>query len=436
MKYACMLTAIFWLAIPIKASAELSLEDAIRLSAEHSPGIKAARSDSLSGIYDLGAARALRYPTASLAATSFYISTLQTAALPVGGFSLTVGTHNNYQADLRLSLPLWTGGRISGQVGLQKALSDVKGANLQAARIDNAYSTRKAFLGLLASQAVAKSAEASLTRVRFIEEDTKNLYNSGLADSVDLLNSDLALQRAIQARDERATAITNSRALLARLIGLPPDSITITDTLPEPDIAIYRNQRPVRDSINRAELKVQQNRIRAANVAVSLNRANFFPTLSGYGGYSIGKPNRNILENKWNDYWTAGLNLAWDFNLGNRTGKSISSAMEAANSARAAKQDLEDTFYLQASTAYDNLLLAYRNFDIARKEYEIAQRQYELAKQKQRAGNLSLYRLHEYEADLTSSEQLYQVSKANYFLSETEYLYAIGSPRIYGGFIK
>jgi outer membrane protein len=427
---------IMALANPVLAQRPFSLEDAIRFSGEYSGGVRSARSDSLSGAYDLGAARALHYPTASLAATYFYINALQTAALPFGGARLTIGTHDNYQADLRLSLPLWTGGRISGQVGLQKALAGIKGANLQAARLNNAYNTRKAFLGLLASQAVAKSVEASLARVTLLQGDTRNLYNSGLADSVDLLNSELAMQKAIQAMDERSTATANSRALLARLIGLPPDSIMIVDTLPEPDIEIYQHQRPVRDSINRAELKVQEGRIMAANVTVGLNRANYFPALSGYGGYSVGKPNRNILENKWNDYWIGGFNLSWDFNLGNRTGKSISSARQSANSARAARQDLEDTFFLQASTAYDNLLQAYRNYDIAGKEYEISQRQYALAQQKQKAGNLSLYRLREYEADLTATEQLFQVSKANYFLSETEYLYAIGSPKIYGGFIK
>jgi outer membrane protein len=436
LKFFLIPAALIIFAVPIGVRAQLSLEDAIRLAAERSPGIQAARSDSLSGIYDLGAARAWRYPTASLTATTFYINTLQTAALPFGGLSLTVGTHNNYQADFRLSLPLWTGGRISGQVGLQTALSDVKGANLQAARLNNAYNTRKAFLGLLAAQAVARSAEASLARIELIVEDTQNLYQNGLADSVDLLYSDLALQKAIQAQVERATAITNARALLGRLIGLPSDSIIIPDALPEPDIGIYQHQRPRRDSINRAEIMIQENRVRAANFSVGLNRANYFPALSGFGGYSAGKPNRNILENKWNDYWTAGFNLSWDFNLGNRTGKAVSSARQAANSARAAKQDLEETLYLQANTAYDNLLLANRSYDIAKKEYEIAQRQYALAQQKQEAGNLSLYRLQEYEAELTSSEQLFQVSKANYFISETEYLYAIGSPKIYGGFQK
>ena len=419
----------------VSAQTPLSLQEAIRLSGDHSYGVKAAYSDSLSARYDLGAARALRYPTASLAATSFYINNLQTVALPFNN-SLTVGTHENYQADFRLTLPLWTGGRIGNQIDIQKAQAEARGANLEAARLANAYNTRKAYLGLLAAQSLSKAAAASAERVKLIGEDTQNRYGSGLADSVDLLNSDLAIQRALEAVDQRTTAESNARSLLARLVGVPAESIANLDELLSPDIQIYQSNRPIKDSIERPELRIQDSRVKAASFVVSLNQANYFPTLSGFGGYSVGKPNKNMLESKWNDYWTAGLSLNWDFNFGNKTGLNVSSARQAARSAQEVNQDLKESIYLQANTAYDNLLLAFRSYESSRKEFEIAGRQYALGKQKEQAGGLSLFRLLELEADLSSSEELFRVSTINYYLSETEYLYAIGSSRIYGGLTR
>jgi outer membrane protein len=281
---------------------------------------------------------------------------------------------------------------------------------------------------------VARAADASLTRVRLISEDTKNLYANGLADSVNLLETDLALEKALQTQDERATAAGNAKSFLARLVGISVDSTDVIDSIPAPDISLYENDAPRKDSIDRVEIRIQDSRIRAANYTVGLNRANYFPTLNGFGGYSYGKPNKDIFQNKWNDYWTFGLNLNWDFNLGNRTGRNISSARQALNSARDLKQDLEEALYLQAKTAYDNLLLSYRSYDISGKQFEIAKRQYALGQGKERAGTLTLYRLLELEADLSSSEQLYRASTINFYIAETEYLYAIGSPRIYGGF--
>jgi outer membrane protein len=415
----------------IQAQLPLSLEETIRLSGEHSFNVAGAHSDSLAAIYDLGAARALRYPTLSLAATSFYNNKLQSIELPFQ--KLTIGIHNNYQADFRFTLPLWTGGRIGGQIDIQTALADVRGDNLEVARLTNAYNTRRAYLGLLAAEAMGKASDASYARVKLIGEDTQNRYINGIADSVDILEADLALQRAFQAQDERTTAIINARALLSRLVGLAPDAVIVSDSIPIPDIQVYQNQRPTRESIERPELRVQDNRIKAANFTVNLGKANYYPTLNGFGGYSVGKPNRDMFQNKWNDYWTAGLNLNWDFNIGNKTGKNISSARQAANSVKSLKADLEDALYLQANTTYDNQLLAWRSYGFSLKQYEIAQKEYALGKQRQQAGNLSLYRLLELEADLTSSEQLFRASIINYYIAETEYLYAIGSPRIYGG---
>jgi outer membrane protein len=418
----------------LPAQPPLSVEEAIRLSGEHSFNVAAARSDSMGAYYDLSAAQTLRYPTATLAASSYYINKLQSVNLPFE--SLTLGIHYNYQADFRLSLPLWTGGRIGGQIDVQSALANARGGNLGAVRLANAYNTRQAFLRLLAANALARASDASLARVKLIGEDAQSRYTNGIADSVDLLETDLALQRAIQAQDEKATASGNARAFLGHLVGLPPDSVIIVDSIPIPDIQIYQNQHPTKEIIDRPELRVQESRIRAANFTVSLSKANYFPTLNGFGGYSVGKPNKDMFQNKWNDYWTAGLNLNWDFNIGNKTGKTISSARQAANSAKAMKADLEDTFLLQANTAYDNLHLAWRSYGISQKQFEIAQKEYALGKQQQQAGNLSLYRLLELEADLTSSEQMFRVSTINYYIAETEYLYAIGSPRIYGGLIQ
>jgi outer membrane protein len=240
----------------VSAQTPLSLQEAIRVSGDHSYGVKAAYSDSLSARYDLGAARALRYPTASLAATSFYINNLQTVALPFN--SLTVGTHENYQADFRLTLPLWTGGRIENQIDIQKAQAEARGANLETARLANAYNTRKAYLGLLAAQSLSKAAAASAERVKLIGEDTRNRYGSGLADSVDLLNSDLAIQRALEAVDQRTTAESNARSLLARLVGVPAESIATIDELLSPDVQIYLSNRPEKDSIERPELRIDR----------------------------------------------------------------------------------------------------------------------------------------------------------------------------------
>lgn len=425
-----MLTMLFSVSEAV-AITNLTLDTAQRLAQEHSLGVAGARYDSLSAADDYGAARAIRYPTLSLNAVSYYIDDIPTAK--IGPATTELGVHENYQADFKLTLPLYAGGRIISQIRVQQELANSRGATLEARRLDLAFSTRRAYLGMLASEALTGSVNASLERIKLIKQDVANLYSQGMADSSNILEAELALQKAEQAFSERITSQRNAGLLMGRLTGLE-DEITPVDTLPLPDINIHQNTMSNTPDISRPELKALDSRAQAAKFQISLNKAALLPSLNGYGGYSYGKPNRDTFNKTWNDYWTAGLNLTWEFNLGGKAFKNISSARYAASSAIAARDDLKETLVLQAKIFLDNLMLASDNFRISRIQYDIAQQQYRIGSEKQKAGTISLNRLLEMEADLTSIEQMYKVSKINYFLSETEYLYAIGSPRIYGGF--
>lgn len=431
-----MIFALALMAITFNAFGQtsLSLSDAIRLSQEHSYGIKSARSDSMSAAFDLSAAKAGRFPTLSLSAVSSYINKVQSITLPFVG-SKTIGIKDNYQADLKLSLPIYTGGRISNQIRVQREIANGKIYSLQSERLDNAYLTRKAYLGFMASQAVTASASASFSRLKIIRDDVQNLYNAGMADSVDILEAEIALEKAQQNLDQQMTQEQNAASSLARLIGLGnADSINATDSIPIPDYEIYRNVEPSIEEINRPELQAIENRARAADLAVRLNASNYFPIFSGFGGYSYGKPNKDLFNHTWNDYWTAGLNLNWDFNLGGKTIYNVNSAKATATSIKMTKSDLEESFLLGAQTSLQNLALSYNSYVVLQRQFDLSQREFHLAENQERAGKISINRLLELEANLTATEQLFRVSQINYYLSESDYLYAIGSPKIYGGF--
>jgi outer membrane protein len=413
------------------AGTELTLENAQRLTQEHSLGVAGASYDSLSASADYSAAQAGRFPTLSLNAMSYYLSDIPTAKL--GLTTMELGVHENYQADFKLTMPLYAGGRITSQIRAQQAIAQSRGASLEAKRLEIAYTTRRAYLGMMAAEALSASASASLERIELIRKDVDNLYSQGMADSSNILEAELALEKARQAYSERQTSKQNSGLLMNRLTGLKDDFVAV-DNLPTPDLALYPKSGLGNEIIARPELKALETRAQAAKFQIGLNKAGYLPALSGYGGYSYGKPNKDTFNKTWNDYWTTGLNLTWEFNLGGKSFKNVSSARYAAKSVLAARDDLEESLILQANIALENLRQAYENYTTSGRQYDIAQRQYRIGQEKQKAGSISLNRLLELEADLASIEQLYKASRINYFLSETEYLYAIGSPRIYGGF--
>lgn len=413
-------------------SKPLSLEAAIKMAQEHSFTIKSARYDSSSARYSYQSAKSSRFPSLSLSATSYRVDKLQKVEVIPGG--IEIGSKDNYQADFKLILPLFTGGRISNQIKSRKAAWQGQSYNLSAARLAGAYQCRLAWLSANMRAALVRSAERSLKRLEIIREDVNNLHINGLADSVDILDAELACQKANEMLLEARTNHRHALIRLAELTGIGDEtSLVLEDNIAEPDTLRIELSGLSPEDIARPELKVAGAQIQTARHAVGLNKAAYFPSINAFGGYSIGKPNRNYFEADWNDYFSAGLTLNWEFNLGGRSVHDVRSARHIFYSAQMNQKALEEMLMTQAKTAAEDFRLAYSEFEIAKKEYEITGQKFRLGREKQRAGTMSVNRLLELEAEHAAAEQMYHASRINFYLMESGYLYAIGSTGIYGG---
>jgi outer membrane protein TolC len=345
-----------------------------------------------------------------------------------------MGSHENYLADLRVTMPLFTGGKLSNQIRAQKQHYYIKSHTLESQRLNLAYLTRRAYLNALLSESMLIASQSSLKRVQIIKKDVGNLYASGLADSIDILESELGYYKTQKAQNEIATIKYNAELTLARFLGLGPNAdLDLIGEFPRPMTYQFSQ---AHDSLasQRPELKISQSRMELARAIYNSGRSGYLPNLSAFGSYVYGKPNKDLIDKSWNDYYIYGLNLSWEFNLGIKTARSVSAARYQNDSARKIYKETEESLKLAIRLAESNLRLAFENFEISSKEFGIAEEKFRLASMQFQAGKLSSNRLLEIEEELTASEQSFRASLINYYLAETEYLYAAGSSRIYGGF--
>ncbi len=412
-------------------AADLSLQEAIQRALAHGYGLQAVTRDSAAAADRFRAARTLRFPTLSLDARSYYVSYVPTLSLPFK--TMELGSKENYQADFKLSLPLYTGGRLSHTIAAARETSYAESSRLEAERMAVAVQARRSYFNLMLAASSADIAAASLKRLTIIRANVQNLYDNGLADSVDILDAEAAVVRAGRVADQAATGRQNATTSLATLVGMgeeesitPTEPLSLNDTI---NVAVMT----VSQEITRAELRRLDHLIAASDRTAALAGSDYFPTLAGFGGYSVGKPNKDLFNKTWNDYFSVGLSLNWELNLGGKAGRNASAARQAAQSARMSRQSLQEALTVQAATALNNLKQALSIVAATATEYDIALRKFELARQKQKAGELTVNRLLEMETDLTVSEQQYKTAVIQYYLVRTDYQYAIGSPEIYGG---
>lgn len=412
---------------------DLSLQEALKLAAKHSFSLKKVKAQSEASRTELSAATAERFPTLSLGAGSYYISEVPTFTieLPTGNsFTRDFGTSETYQADIRLSLPLFTGGKITGGIDLAKA-GVASSRALERMETDYLhYLTRLKYFNLYRANLLAAIARTSLKRTGIILDDINSLFEAGAADSVDLLDARLALTRADYAVTQAETFRKTAEIELSTLLGLNlPDSLALTTQLKEPEPLAKMEE----FHEDKAELMLSRANISLYQSRLKLARADYFPMLSVYTGYSYGKPNLDRFNNTWNDYYTIGANLSWSFNIGGKHINKVRAAHYNLSSARHEYDRVLENLNQQLAVAREYVKNAYEKYLSAREENRITENNYRLATERHRQGVLATNRLLEIETTLTASQSSLAATLVDYHIALSNYYYISGSTRLSEG---
>jgi outer membrane protein len=412
---------------------DLSLGDAYTLARQHAYSLKKAAAERQAAESALNAAKSERFPTLSAAAGARYISYVPTLNINIPpNLHLTreVGTKENYQTDLLLTMPILTGGKIGGAIDLAKATRDYYQA-LEQADIDQLYRlTRVEYLGLYRMDRALGAANAALKRTRVIAADVDSAFAGGVADSVDVLEAQLAVSNAEFGVKRAESDRRSSEIRLDVLLGLPADeSLNLTAELPSPEPA----ELPSTVASDKPELAAADMGVKMNQSAVKLSKANYFPTLSAFGGYSYGKPNLDRFNNTWNDYFTVGATLSWSFNLWGKTVHKSSQARWNLEASRQQRDNVAEQLDRGAKLAIEQVKLAYERYRNAQQQYTISSNNYRLAKMKHDEGALSTNHLLEIDANLTVAEASLAAAEAGYHIAMSNYYYAVGSPELREG---
>ncbi|HWR82658.1 MAG TPA: TolC family protein, partial [Candidatus Deferrimicrobium sp.] len=292
------------------------------------------------------------------------------------------------------------------------------------------YQTRVEYLSLSRAERIVEATRASLQRATVIMKDVGSLMAAGAADSVDRLEAELAMTEANLKVQEALTLRRSAEIRLAILLGLPADdSLALTDSLPAPQIPL-----PRQDSIERAELRAAAASVSLSASQVRLARSAYYPIIAFFGGYSYGKPNLDLFNKNWMDYFIVGASMTWSFDIGRREHYQVLHAKGLRTAAREEREDLTERFGREARLAYEGLTLAYEKYLTAGRRHDMASDNFRLAEQKHREGVLSSNRLLQIETSFSEAEAGLAVALADYHLAQSAYYFAAGSDKLQKGF--
>jgi outer membrane protein TolC len=435
-KYAKILFAV--LASSIVGSSvwarKLTMQQAIDMARQHSFELKRRQAIADASGSILSASKAERMPTLSAEALGSIRDEVASLTLePAPGVIIhrELGSKEVFQTDVRLSLPLYTGGRLSSAIDIAHADQKVQAAMVRASDNEVVLTSQVEYLSLFMADTLLASSRAALDRANIVHKDIQSMYDAGTADSVDLLEARLNVSEAQLGLDEARTRRRQAEIRLDLLIGLEAgESITLAGAIPEPRLGDVKMM-PVQS--DKAELEAAQFTVARLEKERKQVTSRLLPSLSAFAGYSYGKPNQDMFNKTWNDYFIAGAKLSWSLNLGFSDKKRVDAADARYRSGQMERDRIAEQLDREANLAYEKLSLAYRKYTTALERQRIASDNYRLARQRQKEGTIPTNRLLEIEKSLTQAESALAASLADFYIARASYYYATGSGELERG---
>ncbi|KTG15977.1 hypothetical protein AUR63_05880 [Guyparkeria sp. XI15] len=273
------------------------------------------------------------------------------------------GWHQNIQTSLKLSVPIYNGGKIREMRTQAQALLQAAQAGDEAARQQLVLHTIEAYAGINTAEAFVEVAQQAHEAAGSYRDLSQKLFDEGVVTKADLLKAKVNLgERELDlenARNQADNAADGLKVLTgidtARGIDL---SETIDVTLPETDLDEARQ----RALANNPRIAALRGRVSAARAEVDVARADYKPHVNlmaqqDFNNESVG------LEN---DSYTVGGQLTWRiFDFGARSGK-VDRAQAKVNASLAERQQALNKLISQVGKVWREANMAEKRVEVRR----------------------------------------------------------------------
>lgn len=278
--------ATLMLALPTAASAqtEITLAECVRASVTANHPILAREAETAAARERANGSRAARMPN-----LFFQTDLLQTGdpmrlSPATANNQPGVFTRDTWQASLGVSVPLYTGGRLSAQENAARLLAEATDADLGYARQALAARVVAIYQDVLALRTTIRSLDQSRETLAAQSERTRALIDQEKAAEVDFLRLSVRLASIDQFAIEARNRIAIAKATIFVLMGREPSADwSPADTLKMPPAS--REIEVASLSALRADEIAAQARAAAAAEQIAVARAGYRPNIDAVAGY-------------------------------------------------------------------------------------------------------------------------------------------------------
>lgn len=338
----------------------------------------------------------------------------------VNGNKVIMGSANQYQWNVTITQPLFTGFYLTNKYKYAKYDEQFFKANLSLIKNQVIINAKSAYFNVLYNQKILETKQLALAQFESHLKDAQGFFKEGLIPKVDLLKSEVAYYNATQELKQAYSNLTNAIAQLNQLINEP-----INKTHAFEQVADVAPLKTPLDELYaqlsyRPDIQVLSYAIQKAKAQVGMTESSYYPQIQLKANYNRNGENPDMNKNLYSDNSIYSLNVMvnWDVFDWGKTHNDVQAAKLQQIALENELNNLKTAAKTQILNAYNDALVAYHNIDVAKKALQEATENYKLT-------NLRYKNQLATSTDILDARSLLTQSETNYYGSIYGYCIAL-----------
>jgi outer membrane protein len=333
------------------------------------------------------------------------------------------GWHNNFQTNLKLTVPIYNGGKIRGMKAQAEALLRAAQSGDRAAKQKLILQVVTAYAGIDAAHAFVKVTQQAVEAARSYRNLSNKMFQQGVVSKSDLLKSEVNLGD-IQLRHQQALdQLENAKDALRIIMGTPRDQRF--------EINEFIRINKLSGTLEEARALALHNnpQIQALGQQIDAARSGVFAARSVY------KPHINLMaQQEWNsenlgiknDSYTVGAVLNWKvLDFGARSGQ-VSRAVADLNATQSKQQMAINMLMSQVGQTWRAAQLAEYRLDLKKLAISQSEEATRLEKLRYAQGISTMTNLLQIQSELDKSRAEYVQAQYELILQRAALLMTTG----------
>ncbi len=255
---------------------------------------------------------------------------------------------------------------------LQKNAADF---DIQKDKEDAKWNVVETYYTLYKLQQTNNLLDSNIAQTQARVDDVTRFKNAGLALNNDVMRVELQKTNLLVNKADVESAINITNYNLCVLLGLDTKTIIEVDNPSVVSDAKYAIASLVSSSYaDRAELKAQELRTKAADYMIKASKSAYMPTVSLVGNGYINNPNQRVFppEAKFKSTWDVGVSLNWNLMQLYTARAVVSEASNQKEQIKKATEQLRDGIQMEVNSSYETLKVTLLKIDLAQQAIEQA----------------------------------------------------------------